>query len=147
MNKNLLKFSVLGLAAGLFLSAQAAPVAKEVAAPKKEAVAVEKKEVTVEKEVIAPKKDVAAEKEVAMMKMTKETADTMQPPCKTEKKECDKPACKKECDKAEPKKECPKVEKKAEPCKKCGKTCDKCGCGDADKGTKRKGAAQQAVEG
>jgi hypothetical protein len=153
--KNLLKLAVIGLTAGLFLSAQAAPTAKETAAPKKEVAttAVKKEAVPVEKkDVVAPKKEVATDKEtaapkkeVAMMKIASEPVADAQSCNKVEKK-CD--TCKKAepCKKVEP---C-KTEKKCELCKKCGKpkTDKGCGCtpGENDNlGKARKGAAQEAV--
>ncbi len=140
-SKIFLKLAVIGMTAGLFLSAQSAmntKIEKEVAAPKKEVVAIEKKEVAPEKEVTAVQKEVTLtndpttdKKEVAMMKCSKD------------------PSC--EGTKSAPiAKECtPKIPVQ-ETCKSSDKTCGcgekNCHCKDGDKAS-RKGAAREAVEG
>ena len=154
-SKNFLKFAVIGLTAGLFISAQSATAnknEKEVAAPKKEvviakkevtppqkevvpvekkeAVATEKKEVSTEAEVIAPKSEITTDKEPTDKKevaMMKSSNDATCEAVKT----------------------VPVVKESGSKIVKdtSGKSDKGCGCGDPDKTPKCKGAAKTVVEG
>jgi hypothetical protein len=152
IQKNLLKLAIVGLTAGLFLSAQSAQTNKEIPQPKKEVVA--------ETNAQLPQADVSADqKEVAMMKGMNEPVGEMQ---KFDTQEsCNKPACKScnECTPSKPCKSCNKCEpkgctKEPAPVKKCN-SCNKCEqkpcgckkCEETPKPCTSKGAAKTAVEG
>jgi len=175
IHKNLLKLAMVGLTAGLLVSAQSAQTnssnckCKEVPPPKKEVVA--------DVDAQLPKAELASDqKEVAMMKGTTEAIGEMQKfdsqdscgkstPCKAEcpqskpcKAECPQPKpCKAECTPAKPCKSCSKCEpkgcvkevKKPSGCAKCEpKPCDSKKCEDTSKPcSPTKGAAKTAVEG
>lgn len=146
IQKNLLKLAIVGLTAGLFISAQSAQTNKEIPQPKKEVVA--------KTDAQLPKADPADQKDVAMMKG--EPVGEMQKfdsqdscgksaPCKpcnecTPSKPC------KSCSKCEPK-GCTKEVKKCTPCNKCEQK--PCGCKKCEEAPKscNKGAAKTAVEG
>ncbi len=149
IQKKLLKLAIVGLTAGLFLSAQTTQTNKEVPPPKKE--------VVIDNDVQLPKADTTGDqKEVAMMQGTKEPVGEMQKfdtqescgksapcktcnecspskPCKTcnkcEPKQCSKPAPAKSCNECTPSKPC-------KSCKKCDESSKSC-----------KGAAKTAVDG
>jgi hypothetical protein len=163
IQKKLLKLAVVGLTAGLFFAAQSAQTNKEIPQPKKEVVS--------ENDVQLSKAEPASDqKEVALMKGTKEPIADMQ---KVDSQEsCSKPVCKspectpvkpcKACSKCEPKpctqcepKACHKCEpkgctKEPTPPKKCIRCEEKpCGCKKCEDAPKSnsKGAAKTAVEG
>ena len=148
---------MVGLTAGLLMSAQSAQTnssnckCKEVPPPKKEVVA--------DVDAQLPNAELASDqKEVAMMKGTKEPIGEMQ---KFDTQDsCGKSApCKTECTPAKPCKSCSKCEpkgcvkeaapvKKPSGCAKCeSKPCDSKKCEEAPKPCSSKGAAKTAVEG
>ena len=152
IQKKLLKLAIVGLTAGLFISAQSVQT-KEIPQQKNEVVA--------EKDAqLSKAADLTDQKEVAMMK---ETVGDMQ---KMDKQDsCNKPACKtcNECTPAKPCHQCSKCEqkpcskcepkgcvketpKKCAPCSKCGQKT--CGCKKCDEASSsNKGAAKTVVEG
>jgi len=156
IQKKLLKLAVVGLTAGLFLSAQSAQTNTNNCKCKD--VPPTKKEVVVDVDTQLPNTDLPSDqKEVAMMKGTKEPIGEMQKfdtqdscgksaPCKSTECTPAKPC--KSCNKCEPKgcaKEAAPV-KKPSACSKCEpKSCEPKKCDEASKPCK--GAAKTAVEG